>query len=219
MTLLLMIEKIKYLFYLLKLFKDYSFLTKIYLMVRISILPFSFLKLLLKTIWNNDNLLDIWCWFWITSLYIKFKWLNNKILWLDISWDRINKLNEVVKNDQNISFIKRDLISEWFSWLEGYNTAILVDLLHHIDEKTQSDLLLHLSQNVSTIIVKDIDIFPKYKFYWNYFHDRYLMNNKLLCFLWSKKVILLLQQYWYDVEYKKIFSIFPYPHYLLIAKK
>lgn len=214
-----MIEKIKYLFYLLKLFKDYSILTKIYLIIRISILPFSFFKLLLKTIWKNDNLLDIWCWFWITSLYIKFKWLSNKILWLDISWDRINKLNEIVKKDKSISFIKRDLITEWFSWLEWYKTAILVDLLHHIDEKTQSDLLLHLSKNVDTIIIKDIDIKPRYKYYWNYFHDRYLMNNKLLCFLWSKKVILLLQQYWYDVEYKKIFSIFPYPHYLLIAKK
>ncbi len=215
------INKYKFLLFLLQLFTKENFKTKLYIILRILIFPWIFLKSINRYINKEDTILDLWCWYWIVSLYLQFSWLNNQILGLDIDEKRINNLQTVCKQQwfTELHFKKRDFITEWFNWLEWYNTAILVDFLHHLDLKTQIDFLHHLWKSISTLIIKDIDIKPKYKYYWNRFHDRVLMQNKILCFQWSKKTQKLLTDIWYTVTYKKIPSIFPYPHYLLIAKK
>gem|GEM_PF-3268529 len=47
---------------------------------------------------------------------------------------------------------------------------------------TQNAFLTYLSHHVPTLIIKDIDTKPTYKYYWNLFHDKILMQNKILCF-------------------------------------
>ena len=214
-------EKLNFFRYLISFYKEETIVVKIYLFLRIIIFPLDFIKEINFIFKNKKPILDIWCWYWISSLYLKYKWFNNKILWVDIDKKRINLLNKNIDRlkFENIKFLERNLISEWFWWLEQYDIALLVDILHHLDLKTQNNLLEFLSKNVETIIIKDINNKPRYKYYWNLFHDKYLMRNKVLCFQWSKKIENYLINLWYKVEYKKVKSIFPYPHYLLIAKK
>lgn len=165
--------------------------------------------------------MDIGCWYWIFSLYLVFQGYRWKIFWLDIDWNRIDKLNKLIENHalKNIIFIKKDIIKEWFDWLDWYETVYMFDILHHLDKITQEKLLNSLSENCKVIIIKDIDTKPRYKYLWNLFHDRYLMGNNILCFLGSGYIQTYLKGLWYNVEYRKINSIFPYPHYLLIATK
>lgn len=44
----------------------------------------------------------------------------------------------------SISFLERDLIRDGFHDLDGYDTAVMVDILHHLDELTQVKLLSFL---------------------------------------------------------------------------
>lgn len=215
------INKYYFLLFLLKLFKKESLSTKAYLCFRLLIFPSAFLYKLPYLIPSHDRILDLWCGYGIISLYLQFFWLHNDIFGLDIDKKRIYNLQEICKQKgfSHLHFEERDFITQWFDGLQWFDTAILVDFLHHIDHDTQNKFLRYLSQHISTLIIKDIDREPQYKYYWNWFHDRILMQNKILCFQWSKKIQQLLKNLWYTVTYQKISSPFPYPHYLLIAKK
>ncbi len=216
-----MSAKIKFIQYILALFSHDNIKTKLYLIVRIVIFPIYMFQKISPILDPNSKVLDIWCGFGILSLYLKHNWHKGDILWLDYDPKRIKALNQIVKKHKikNLWFIQRDLITQGFKWLKWYDTAILVDLLHHIDIKTQEKLLTHLANNIKTIIIKDIDIKPRFKYYRNFFHDRYLMRNKVLHFQWHPKIKKYLENLWFKVTYQKINSIFPYPHFLLIAKK
>jgi len=214
-------SKYRFLLFLLKLFSKESFGTKIYLCFRILIFPGVFLSKLPSFIQKDDRVLDLWCWYGIVSLYIQFLWLNNQVFGLDIDKKRIHNLQNIAQKFAftNLHFQIKDFITQWFDGLQWYDVAILVDFLHHLDCMTQNAFLTYLSHHVPTLIIKDIDTKPTYKYYWNLFHDKILMQNKILCFQWSPHFKLLLTNLGYTVTYKKIPSIFPYPHFLLVAKK
>ena len=215
------LSKYRFLLFLLQLFHKESFGTKVYLYFRILIFPGAFLRILPSLLGIHDRILDLWCGYGIVSLYLEFCWLHNQIFGLDIDKKRIHDLQTIAKDAlfEHLHFQIRDFITEWFDGLHWYDTAILVDFLHHLDRETQNHFLTYLSQHVATLIIKDIDTKPRYKYYWNRFHDRILMQNKILCFQWSHTFQKLLTDLWYTVSYQKIPSIFPYPHYLLVAKK
>lgn len=214
-------SKYRFLLFLLQLFKKESFGAKLYLCLRILIFPGAFLRKLPSLLRSNDRVLDLWCGYGIISLYLEFRGLHNQIFGLDIDKKRIHDLQNIAKHQwfDHLHFQIRDFITEWFDGLQWYDVAILVDFLHHLDRETQNKFLGYLSKHVSTLIIKDIDIRPRYKYYWNRFHDRILMQNKLLCFQGSHVFQKKLKDLWYTVSYQKIPSIFPYPHYLLVAKK
>lgn len=207
--------------FLLKVFSKKSIITKLYLCFRILIFPRAFLYKLSSFIEKDSRVLDLWCGYGIVSLYIQFLGLKNDVFGLDIDKKRISNLQSIAKSCKfsNLHFQLRDFITQWFDWLQWYDIAILVDFLHHLDCKTQNSFITYLSKNISTLVIKDIDTKPKYKYYWNLFHDKVIMQNKILSFQWSKHFKQLLISLWYTVTYQKIPSIFPYPHFLLIAKK
>ena len=95
----------------------------------------------------------------------------------------------------------------------------MVDILHHLDEPTQVALIAFLAKHVKTLIIKDIDTTPRYKYLWNYFHDRYVMGNEILCFLGSARIRSELEKNGFTVESHKISSPFPYPHYMFVAHR
>ncbi|MFZ2150434.1 MAG: class I SAM-dependent methyltransferase [Candidatus Absconditicoccaceae bacterium] len=204
-----------------KLFKKESLITKLYLCFRIIIFPVKFLTRLTGLIKDNDRVLDLGCGYGIISLYLIFAGYKNKIFGLDIDKKRIQNLNNISKINHfnELRFEIRDFINQGFDGLDLYNVAILVDFLHHIDKDTQESLLKNLSKYIDKIIIKDIDRYPKYKYYWNIFHDKIIMQNKILCFQGSSKIHKYLVSLGYKVTYQKIPSIFPYPHFLLIAEK
>lgn len=216
-----MMQKIKYTLFLLSLFRKEGIGTKVYLCVRMLIFPFAFLGKIQSFFEKSSGILDIGCGYGISSFYPVFLRMKTRVCWLDFDEKRIRKLTHIVesKDFPNLSFFVRDLMKEGFQGLEWYDTALLVDVLHHIDQETQSELLKFLSGHTKNILIKDIDITPRYKYYWNFFHDRYLMNNKVLCFQGSAEIKRILENLWYSVRYEKIASIFPYPHFLLIASK
>lgn len=216
-----MIWKYKFLLFLYRLFSPYGIKPLVYLTIRVFLIPTDFYYLLDSVVKKHTSILDIWCGYGIVSLYALYKWFTGAIYWLDIDVKRIWILQDIIakNNYGNVIFEVRDFIKDWFYWLEWYQVWILVDILHHLDYETQLSLLDHVSKNIQFLLIKDIDILPKRKYYRNYFHDRIIMQNSILCFQWSKKIINLLKNKEYKVEKINVSSFFPYPHYLLSCKK
>ena len=213
-----MLGKIQFIQRVLQTFHNVTFGAKFYLVIRLLLLPHGFLKILYENLSPRQNIIDVGCGYGLVTLFLSYVWHTWNIKGVDINSTRIQDL-QALKLPNSISFLERDLIKDGFSWLEWYDTAVLVDILHHLDEDTQVQLLLFLSQHCKEIIIKDIDTTPRYKYYWNFFHDRYVMGNEVLCFLWSDRIESELIKNWFLVKREKVASPFPYPHYMLIASK
>lgn len=212
-----------YIKFLLSVFVEKSRKVKSYLVARCIIFPWQVFDIIKKDVdFKEKTIMDIWCGYWIVPLFfIHQKRPIKYIKGIDIDSKRIKDLQQLSKkhNRDHLKFEVYDLIKHWPNNIENTDIALLFDLLHHIDKKTQDILLEHLSQITNTIIIKDIGTKPKRKYNRNFFHDRYLMGNKILCFQWKEKIKEKLESLWYQVIQKKIKSLFPYPHYLLIAQK
>ncbi len=213
-----MIGKLTYIGKILSTFRHHSLSARAYLSVRLLLLPHGFLRVLANELKSNESILDVGCGYGLVTLFLSYIGHKGKIKWVDIDNTRITDLVSLELPD-SISFLERDLIRDGFHDLDGYDTAVMVDILHHLDELTQVKLLSFLWNHCSKIILKDIDTTPRYKYYWNYFHDRYVMGNEILCFLWSDRIRTELEKNGFLVTEKKIWSIFPYPHYMFIATK
>jgi 2-polyprenyl-3-methyl-5-hydroxy-6-metoxy-1,4-benzoquinol methylase len=214
-------RKNRFIRYLFEIFAKESAWTKFYLCVRVYLIPNSFFTYLETLAATYKSLLDIGCGYGIITLYLKYLGYQWDIYWLDIDAKRINMLNDIKQQHwwTNVVFDVRDFIKEWFTWLEWYEVWILVDILHHLDKATQDKLIDHVWKKINAIVIKDIDIKPRAKYYWNYFHDKVLMRNEILCFQWSRHMQKLLEQAWYTTTLSFPRSVFPYPHYLLIWNK
>ncbi len=213
-----MLAKIPYIRKILSTFRHTSLHARGYLAIRLMLLPHDFLSFLESNLSKKENILDVGCGYGLVTLFLSYIWHEGKIMGVDIDAIRIRDL-QALPLPSNISFLERDLIGEGFSGLEWYDTAIMVDILHHLDEPTQVALIAFLAKQVKTLIIKDIDTTPRYKYLWNYFHDRYVMRNDILCFLGSARIRTELEKNGFTVEPQKITSPFPYPHYMFVARR
>lgn len=214
-------RKIKFILHLWSLFQDFWFWAKFYLWIRVILIPDEFFNTLDESIGKYKSFLDIGCWYGLISIYLLRKGFSGKIYWLDIDEKRISYLNLLKKNKNRdqASFEVRDFIKQGFKGLEDYETAIVIDILHHLDKKTQDALLTHLSHSVQNLIIKCIDTKPRRKYYRNFFHDYVLMQNRILCFQWSWVIKSQCEQLWYATKLSYPYSLFPYPHYMLLCNK
>lgn len=214
-------KKYKFLRFLLSLFHDYGLRPRIYLVIRILLIPQNVFDTIEATSKGHHSLIDIGCWFGIISLYLKYIGYEGIIFGLDIDENRIALLQAICQKHwrTNMTFETRDFIQQWFKGLEGYELGIMIDILHHLDEKTQTTLIAHLWSGIPNVLVKDIDTKPQRKYCRNYFHDRYVMRNRILCFLWSPAIQRLFEKQGYNTIRSFPSSLFPYPHYLLYCTK
>lgn len=204
------------------LFDSLSLAAKIYLYIRILLIPSDFFVFLTTHITQKDRVVDIGCGYGMLSFFAHTYCHASYVFGVDFDVQRIKDLQQLVdrRRISGIHFETRDLMKEWFDGFEKCNVAMISDVLHHIDTDTQNDLLRFLSeQEVNTLIIKDIDRKPYWKYCWNYFHDRVIMRNDVLSFQGSEKIKSILVWLGYTVKEFPVRSIFPYPHYLFYATK
>jgi len=212
----------------LKLYKNYYKNTNIFIVLfvflRIIIFP---IKKFIKEIdfiflnnKNNKNILDIGCGHGLIDFIILENYKKNiEIDAIDINLKRINALTKI--SNKNINFHAKNLCEEEVQ--KKYDIIIMIDTIHHLNKQCQIDLLEKKLENIlkdkGYLIIKEIDTYPKYKYYFNLIHDL-IFNGKPLNFINKKNLADKLQYYNYKIiKNIKINSIFPYPHYLIIAQK
>ncbi len=180
---------------------------KIYFKLRPLILP---IKTIIKFIPKNASILDLGCGKGILSNHIRdFESYTGVDLNIELN-DPKEKITFI--KDNCINFINKDLSS--------FNTFILIDLLHHLNEKEQILLLSKLIESTKSedlIIIKDINPRNIIFSFWNNMHDLLISKQKPNYFkfsLFERKL---------NLEIIKIAGfherIFLYDHYFFILKK
>ncbi|MCR4276891.1 MAG: class I SAM-dependent methyltransferase [Candidatus Roizmanbacteria bacterium] len=204
---------------IISLYPSLPIIDKIFCRLRFLIFP---VKEILRIIPNDGSLLDIGCGYGFITNAIAILNPHLSVYGFDINKYRIKLAQNSVSNRNNIRFLVSDLNNK-LDKLPKYNVITCIDLLHHIEKKFHNrviaDIYDHLEKN-GTLIIKDIDTRPWYKYYWNYFHDLIVNKGQLVYCRSHFEWISMLKKKGFQIK----LLIFPkkgllYPHFIITAIK
>jgi 2-polyprenyl-3-methyl-5-hydroxy-6-metoxy-1,4-benzoquinol methylase len=138
----------------------------------------------------------------------------------DLDEKRIAMAKKAVHDVPNINFQVLDVTKIVPSG--NYDVIIFADLLHHLGKGEQEkllDILLAMLKRGGTLIMKDVDTTPRWKYWWNYLHDSLMAGQPL-----NYKSSDYYSQYFRDKKNNVKMTKYarwwlPYNHYALIVKK
>lgn len=139
--------------------------------LRILILPYKKLDLLIP---QKGTILDIGCGNGGFTNFLSIKSSERVVLGIDHSRKRIKSANKTVGKRKNIKFILGDAITVK---QPSANCYLIVDVLHHIDFRSQEKLLKFLTKkmgNNSMLIIKEVDPSDRIPFFFGHIIEKIL---------------------------------------------
>lgn len=201
------------------LYPNLSFVARIFFRLRFLIAPFEEIRVFLP---NAGKILDIGCGHGILTNLIAFWRPKCQVTGIDIDVKRIEEAGKSVGKRNNIKFIQADLTKQSIP-TASYQSIICFDILHHVPYDIQTDIIKKSSQILKpegNFILKEIDSQPKWKYLWNFFHDKLMTKGNNLFFRPKSEWIDLLTAN--NLIIKKCLFINKgifYPHVLIVATK
>lgn len=194
-----------------------SWKARIYHRLRLLIFPVDWLVSLMP---KKGTVLCLGCGYGTLEILVALKNSRLNIVASDISKQRIKIARKSVVDVPNITFSVLDVTS--YQSKSKFDYIAFFDLLHHLAEGEQIRFLEHVWSSLAsggTLIMKDVDTRPKWKYVWNLVHDR-LMAGLPLTYYSSKFYISYFKSKGAKVDLK-IPNGFrsPYNHYALIVTK
>lgn len=203
-------------FTLLRNYKTKNIYIQLYHFLRLSIFPLKSFFLVFQKIKHGSNIISIGCGYGTIETLLAIFYPKIHITGCDTSVSRILAAQNSTKHLQNLSFIQVDASS---INLDLFDTIICNDILHHLEDTSQTKLLKKISQNnIKSIIIKDVDLFPRWKYMWNYFHD-FIMAGPPLNYKPSSFFDEYLKNVGFFTTLTRLDIWQPYNHYILYAHK
>lgn len=196
------------------LYKKASLQLKAYIFMRQLIAGFDRLYPYLQ---DKGILIDVGCGYGVVSNLISLRRRNLEIYGIDIDKKRILEAQKTVGNRKNIQFQVADLRN--ITSLPEADVIIFFDVFHHIPKQHHESLLkiaLSSLKKGGTILVKDINTFPRWKYWINYIHDT-LLNGGSLHFRSRQDWQSMITKY-AKITYSETYG-FLYPHMLFVITK
>lgn len=191
----------------------------LYNFLRLAIFPLDWFIDLFKE--QSGQTLFLGCGYGIIETIIASRFPSLNMIASDLNEERIAVAQKSTRKISNIQFHKGDA-TELPESEEHYDVITFIDLLHHLPDGEQIILLEKLWKMLKpggTLILKDVDTKPQWKYYWNYVHD-FLFAGPPLTYYSSK--------YYLDFFLSKNASVkhsipksfrSPYNHYALVIVK
>lgn len=152
---------------------------------------------------------------------------ERKVYGIDLDETKIDWAQKTIGNRKNIKFEVSDLNS---LKIPEVDAIILYDVMHHIEEKAQLNILKECYEKLSVegrFILKENDVVPKWKLFVSYFIEMVALGlnitlSKKILFRSRKEWVELLMKHKYEIIHqehiKTLYGIFV-PHSLFICKK
>lgn len=195
-----------------------SFGVGVYSFLRLMVFPIDWFEDLLNNL--RGEALCLGCGYGVLETFVALSNCTLKITASDLDGKRIESANKAIRNVPNISFQVLDVTK--MKEVSQYDVVVFADLLHHLANGEQEkllDILLGILKDGGTMVMKDVDVIPRWKYWWNYLHD-YLMAGQPLNYKSS--------EYYIDYLKKKNCKVLltrysrwwlPYNHFALVVKK
>lgn len=202
-----------------KLYNNIGIISKIFLYLRFAIAPFDEVITRLP---DKGLILDVGCGYGLLTNTISLTKPNVDIFGIDIDDNRITYADDSIGTRKNIKFKVSDVTKDKLP-SGRFDVIIIFDLLHHVPFSSQEKIINQCHRMLvkdGILIIKEINNIPRWKFIWNYFHDKIITKGDSLFFRTQEEWINLLNNSGYEIEsiqYPK--KGFFYPHLLIYAKK
>jgi len=137
----------------------------------------------------------------------------------DLNERRIAAAQAWVRGLPNIRFEVTDATA--VKTEETYDNVFFCDLLHHLGAGQQPKLLESVWPMLKpggALVIKDVDVAPRWKYWWNYLHDR-VVAGPPLTYLPRADYRRLLTDLGAEVTESIPRTALPYAHYALVARK
>lgn len=206
---------------LLKNYRSSDVRIKLYHFLRLSIFPLqsffsTFQQIEAEFTESHSNIISIGCGYGTIETLLAILHPKLNIVGCDISKTRITTANKATDHISNLSFIQ---ICATSIDVSSFDTVICNDILHHLEETTQIQLLKKITRhNIQRIVIKDVDLFPYWKYIWSYLHD-FLVSGYPLNYKSSLFFRKYLENAGFTVIFTRVDSWQPYNHYIIFAHK
>ncbi len=190
---------------------------KIYIKLRPLICPFDLIE---KNVPGKGTVVDIGCGYGIFAHYMSVRSKERNVIGIDLNEKRISQANQLYGNLSNLRFICNNITS---SEIPNADIITAVDVFHHIPSLELQIKLLQscfsVLQKNGKLIVKDLDIKPRWKYWWNKIHDYIMTKGEPVLYNDQNTMKELIKKTGFELEKSQIFTGQPYAHVIYVAKK
>ncbi|WP_198016694.1 class I SAM-dependent methyltransferase [Rubidibacter lacunae] len=190
---------------------------RLYNYLRLGILP---LLDIAEAVPQFGKVLDVGCGYGLLDIYLAKTSSQRYVIGSELNSKRVRVAKQAACGIENVEFVQEDLLRG--QHVGDINCAILVDLLHHISYERQQALIAAIWEALAvggTLIVKDMDDRPAFKYYINLVHDKLMTGFDKLSFISAGKLRANLAARGFVVHSCRTLPHPFYAHYLLTCKK
>ncbi len=176
------------------------------------------IKKIFMLIPQGKNYIDVGCGFGFISLWTALVFPDAQVTGMDLVPTRIEMANQLAENIKNLHFEVKDIRTDT---IKDAEIILLIDLFHHVPFENQLPFLkqcIDKTPKGGTIVFKDIDRKPWWKYKVNYIQDYLFTHEKTYC-RDKSEYIDFFQKNGFNTEYFDLKKRYPYSHYLIRARK
>jgi len=188
----------------------------LYAYLRWRLCPFEQIE---KYIPKEGRVIDIGCGYGLLANFLTLKSNRRDVTGVDLSGKRIDIAQKTTDNRNKIRF---KLVNVLDLQLGKYRAMVMSDFLHHIDYKTQEELLVRCYQKIppgGLLIIEEVDNKPLCKYWFNTIVDRMLNIGEGIFFRNQREFQELLERIGFKVSIKKAHKGLPLSDILYICRK
>ncbi|MBI2559304.1 class I SAM-dependent methyltransferase [Candidatus Woesearchaeota archaeon] len=195
--------------------------SKIYVLLRYVLLPFKCIEPYLP---KRGFIVDLGSGYGSYDIYFALREPKRKIIGLELIKSRVKIAKQASKGIRNVKFKPQDFTKD--SEIKSADAICMLDFLHHVPYRTQDAVLSECFKKLrknGVLIIKDIAEKPRWKFLYNYVHDKIMTKNDKLYFLRTGELTQKLNNIRFKVVHgpliMKTYPLNPIPHYIIICRK
>ncbi len=168
---------------------------------------------------REGKIVDVGCGYGLLANFLILRSSKRDVTGIDLSVRRIGAAQETTGNGRNVRF---KLMNVFDLELREPDAVVMSDFLHHIDYKSQEEVLTHCYEKLSPggfLVCQEVNNKPFWKYCFAFLIDRILNIGERQFFRPHQKFQELLEGIGFSVKIKKVDKHLPLSDILFICKK
>jgi 2-polyprenyl-3-methyl-5-hydroxy-6-metoxy-1,4-benzoquinol methylase len=200
-----------------------DWIVRLYCTVRFRIMNMRILEEIEQYVPAGGRTLDLGCGFGLFSLFYVLCDPRRRMLGIDLSEGRIRmakRASGVLRVEDRVVFRNMDVRQYGFG--EPMGAVVAIDLVHHLLESQQRDILAHCCEVLEPggiLLIKDVDARPWPKVVFTWVLDKLMAPRTPVRYIHRDEMVERLTQLGLDVKVHNMLDILPYPHLLYVCRK
>lgn len=192
---------------------------RLYNYLRLAIMP---LEEIVAVVPKKSTILDVGCGYGLLDIYLAQTSQNRTVIGSELNQRRVRIAQTISQDLENVNFFEENLLHLDRVKTFNIDCILLIDLLHHVSFAQQSELLAKIYDLLptgGTLVIKDLDDRPAFKYYWNLIHDKLVTGFDRLYFSSALQQRSKIESLGLEITHYRSIAHPCYAHYLMVGRK